>query len=135
MRLTRQTSEQIKIRIQLLQDNIKGQSIVISMEANDVKTVSTNPERVQEISDNCLKNINEVLKIVKPNFKNIYIISIPPDFKVEWQQRIFNYNATLEVKKLINNKIRELTQSENLIVIDTEKLLQNKKNRLLMEFI
>ena len=123
-----QTSEQIKIKTQFLQNSIKGENMVISMGANDVKSASTNPERIQEISDNCMRNINEVLKIVKPKFKNIYIITIPPDFNVGWQQKMFNYNSTLESKNLINNNIRKLAKSESLILIDTEKLLKNKES-------
>lgn len=126
--LTGQTSEQIKIKTQLIQDKLKGDNIVLSIGANDVKSVSTNPERIQEITNICFKNIIEVLKIVKPKFKKTYIITIPPDFNVGWQQRIFNYNSTLEAKKLINNKIRLLPKSENLKIIDTEKLFQNKEN-------
>lgn len=126
--LTGQTSGQIKIKTELISNQLKGKNLIISMGANDVKSVATNPERVDQIVNDCIENINEVLKITKPRFKTIYIITVPPDFKAGWQQKIFNYSSTKEAKKEINNKIRQLAKNQNLNLIDTEKIFEGKEN-------
>ena len=98
------------------------------MGANDVKSVATNPERRQEIVNNCIENIEKTVDFLKPNFKEIYIITIPPDFRVGWKQRIFNYQETVQTKAEINLKIIQLAKRKNLLLINTEKAFKNKEN-------
>ena len=121
-----QTSGQILVRSLLMQNQLKGKNLILSIGANDVKSIATNPERKQEIIENCITNIQEIVSVLKPKFEKIYIITIPPDFDVSWQQRLFNYQETVVAKDELNARIKTLAQKNNLVLIDTFTILKGK---------
>ena len=123
-----QTSGQILVRSLLMQNQLKGKNLILSIGANDVKSIATNPERKQEIIENCITNIQEIVSVLKPKFEKIYIITIPPDFDVSWQQRLFNYQETVVAKDELNARIKTLAQKNNLVLIDTFTILKGKDN-------
>ena len=121
-----QTSGQILVRSLLMQNQLKGKNLILSIGANDVKSIATNPERKQEIIENCITNIQEIVSVLKPKFEKIYIITIPPDFDVSWQQRLINYQETVVAKDELNARIKTLAQKNNLVLIDTFTILKGK---------
>ncbi len=123
-----QTSSQIKIRSLILGDKLKGQNLILAIGANDIKSIATNPENSNSIVDNCIDNIQQILTSRKGNFANIYILTVPPDFNVGIQQRLFNYKETFDAKINLNNKIRELAKSNNIKLIDAYKIFEDKNN-------
>jgi lysophospholipase L1-like esterase len=125
-----QTSEQIKLRYQILKSEIKNsKKLIISIGANDVKSIATNPETKDEIIENCLQNIDFVITENKPNFKNIYILTIPPDIKVSFPYNFINYKETYDSKEIINQGIRKLAKKYNLILIDTSEIFKNEDEK------
>ena len=126
--ITGQTSSQIKIRSLILGDKLKGQNLILAIGANDIKSIATNPENSNSIVDNCIDNIQQILTSRKGNFANIYILTVPPDFNVGIQQRLFNYKETFDAKINLNNKIRELAKSNNIKLIDAYKIFEDKNN-------
>lgn len=121
--MTGQTSEQIKIRSTLLKDSLKGENLIISVGANDVKAIATNPENAAEIRIQCLKNLEEIVNQYKQNFNTIYVMTIPPDFSVSVFQKFFNYKKTVQAKDFINKDIRNFCKKNNLKIIDTYLIL------------
>ena len=121
-----QTSGQILVRSLLMQNQLKGKNLILSIGANDVKSIATNPERKQEIIENCITNIQEIVSVLKPKFEKIYIITIPPDFDVSWQQRLFNYQETVVAKDELNARIKTIAKKNNLVLIDTFTILKGK---------
>ena len=126
--ITGQTSSQIKIRSLILGDKLKGQNLILAIGANDIKSIATNPENSNSIVDNCIDNIQQILTSRKGNFANIYVLTVPPDFNVGIQQRLFNYKETFDAKINLNNKIRELAKSNNIKLIDAYKIFEDKNN-------
>lgn len=121
-----QTSGQILIRTLLMQNQLKGKNLILSIGANDVKSIATNPERKEEIIENCISRIQEIVTVLKPKFEKIYIITIPPDFNVNWQQRLFNYQETADAKDKLNVQIKTLAKKNNIELIDTFTILKGK---------
>ncbi|MBL7882300.1 MAG: hypothetical protein JNN23_20875, partial [Chryseobacterium gambrini] len=79
--MTGQTSEQIKLKYLLLKDEIKsGKKLIISVGANDVKSIATNPENKEEIIKKCIENLQLIISENKNKFDRIYVMTIPPDF-------------------------------------------------------
>lgn len=117
--MTGQTSEQIKLRSTLLKDSLKGENLIISVGANDVKAIATNPEKIAEIQTQCLKNLEEIVHHHKQNFNKIYVMTIPPDFSPSVFQKFFNYKKTVQTKDFINEDIRNFCRKNNLKIIDT----------------
>lgn len=117
--MTGQTSEQIKLRSTLLKDSLKGENLIISVGANDVKAIATNPENAAEIQIQCLKNLEKIVNQHKENFNKIYVMTIPPDFSASVFQEFFNYKETLQTKDFINHDIRNFCKKNNLKIIDT----------------
>ncbi len=124
---TGQTSGQIKIRTELIKDQLKGKNLILSVGANDIKSVSTNPETKDKIVNDCISRTQEMISSLKPRFQKIYIITIPPDFEVGMQQRLFNYQATVDAKNQLNSKIRTLAKQNNIELIDVFTILNGKK--------
>lgn len=124
---TGQTSEQIKNKFQLLKNQIKaGKYLIISMGANDVKSVMTNTETKDIIIKNCLNNIEYLVGENGDKYERIYIMTVPPDFKVSFPYNLINYQETLDAKLKINLGIREISQKNNAFLIDTFKTFENE---------
>ena len=123
-----QTSAQIKIRSILLKDELKGRNLILAIGANDIKSIATNPENSNLIINNCIQNMQEIIMQWKGNFANIYILTVPPDFNVGIQQRLFNYQETCDAKIIVNNRIRNLAKTNNIKLIDTFHIFQDKIN-------
>lgn len=68
-----------------------------------------------------------MISSLKPKFQKIYIITIPPDFEVGMQQKLFNYQATVDAKVQLNAKIRTLAKQNNIELIDVFTILNGKK--------
>lgn len=127
---TGQTSEQIKLKYQILSNEIKnGEKLVVSIGANDVKSITTNPETKNQIINNCLTNINFIISQNKLKFKDIYLMTIPPDFKVSFPYNLINYQDTFESKLKINQGIRNLAKKNNIHLIDVYEIFKNKNSK------
>ncbi len=131
--MTGQTSEQIKIRSTLLKDSLKGENLIISVGANDVKAVATNPENASEIQIQCLKNLEEIVNNHKQNFSRIFVMTIPPDFSSSFFQKLFNYEKTIQTKDFINVDIRNFCKTNNLKIIDTHLIFTEKAKELSLD--
>lgn len=125
--MTGQTSEQIQIRSTLIKDTLKGKNLILSIGANDVKAIATNPENIDEIVFNFQLNVNKIVSNHKDNFNEIYIITIPPDFNPGFQQLLFNYQLTRDAKIMMNNEIRFIAKEKKLRLIDANNLLENNR--------
>lgn len=125
--MTGQTSEQIQIRSTLIKDTLKGKNLILSIGANDVKAIATNPENIDKIAFNFQKNLNKIIANHKKHFNDIYIITIPPDFNPGFQQLLFNYQVTRDAKIMMNNKIRLIAKEKRLRLIDANNLLENNR--------
>lgn len=125
--ITGQTSEQIKNKFQILKNQIKmGNSLIISAGANDVKSVSTNPENDEKIIKNCLGNIQFLVSENKNKFQKIYLLTVPPDFKVSFPYNLINYQKTKDAKSKINDGIREIAKRNNIILLDAYKIFEHE---------
>ena len=125
--MTGQTSEQIQIRSTLIKDTLKGKNLILSIGANDVKAIATNPENIDKIVFNFQENLNKIIANHKKHFNDIYIITIPPDFNPGFQQLLFNYQVTRDAKIMMNNKIRLIAKEKRLRLIDANNLLENNR--------
>ena len=125
--MTGQTSEQIQIRSTLIKDTLKGENLILSIGANDVKAIATNPENIDKIVFNFQENLNKIIANHKKHFNDIYIITIPPDFNPGFQQLLFNYQVTRDAKIMMNNKIRLIAKEKRLRLIDANNLLENNR--------
>lgn len=126
--VTGQTSEQIKSKFQILKNQIhpKIDTLIISMGANDVKSVATNPETKNLIVKNCLENIQYIVKENKERCKVMYLMTIPPDFKVSFPYNFINYDATSSAKTEINAGIRRIAKQNRIKLIDTFEIFKNE---------
>lgn len=125
--MTGQTSEQIQIRSTLIKDTLKGKNLILSIGANDVKAIATNPENIDKIVFNFQENLNKIIANHKKHFNDIYIITIPPDFNPGFQQLLFNYQVTRDAKIMMNNKIRLIAKEKRLRLINANNLLENNR--------
>ena len=127
-----QTSEQIKLRYLLQKKQIRPASVLImSVGANDVKAVSTNPETAETIADNCIKNIEFLVNDNRSTLKKIILLTIPPDFEVNFPYSFMNYEKTKKVKEKINASIRKLSDNSSVFVMDSEELFKHKNLKTL----
>lgn len=125
--MTGQTSEQIQIRSTLIKDTLKGKNLILSIGANDVKAIATNPENFDKIVFNFQENLNKIIANHKRRFNDIYIITIPPDFNPGFQQLLFSYQVTRDAKIMMNNEIRLIAKEKRLRLIDANNLLENNR--------
>lgn len=125
--MTGQTSEQIQIRSTLIKDTLKGENLILSIGANDVKAIATNPENLDKIIFDFQENLNKIITNHKKKFNNIYIITIPPDFNPGFQQLLFNYETTRNAKIMMNNEIRLIAKEGKLRLIYANDLLENNR--------
>lgn len=123
-----QTSSQIKWRSKLFKP-VKAKYLILSIGTNDARSVATNPERRNVIVNNCLQNISGIILDLKPYYQDIYIVNIPPDFKVKFPFMFLNYNETLLAKQEINKGIEKLSRELGVKIIDSNKLLKGKSGK------
>lgn len=125
--ITGQTSQQIKYRYDLIKNQIKGgESLILSIGANDIKSIATNPTEKEDIVNRCVTSIQYLIADNKDKFKNIYIITIPPDFDVSFPFQWIYYQETVDAKTMLNAKIRKLAEENQLILIDAYQVFKNK---------
>ncbi|PVV55744.1 hypothetical protein DD829_13340 [Chryseobacterium sp. HMWF035] len=125
--MTGQTSEQIKLKYLLLKDEIKsGKKLIISVGANDVKSIATNPGNKEEIIKKCVENLQLIISENKNKFDRIYVITIPPDFQVSFPYNFINYEDTFTSKLKINEEIRKTALKNKIGLIDTYEIFKNK---------
>lgn len=125
--ITGQTSEQIKLKYLLLKNEIKsGQKLIISIGANDVKSIATNPEKKEEIIKKCIENLQLIISENKTKFDRIYVMTVPPDFNVSFPYNFINYEDTFTSKLKINDEIRKLALKNKIVLIDTYEIFKNK---------
>ncbi len=125
--MTGQTSEQIKLKYLLLKNEIKsGQKLIISVGANDVKSIATNPEKKEEIIKKCIENLQLIISENKNKFDRIYVMTVPPDFHVSFPYNFINYEDTFTSKLKINDEIRKLALKNKIVLIDTYEIFKNK---------
>jgi lysophospholipase L1-like esterase len=123
-----QTSSQIKWRTTLFKP-VKAKYLILSAGTNDARSVATNPDKRSEIVNNCINNISQIIKEAKPYYQDIYIINIPPDFKVSFPFMFINYDETLLAKREINSGIDKLSKEFGVKVVDSNKLLKGKSGK------
>lgn len=125
--VTGQTSEQAKNKFEILKIQIKGgKYLIISVGANDVKSIATNPDTSEIIVKNCLNNIEFLVDENKDIYQKIYLLTVPPDFNVSFPYNLINYQKTYDSKSKINKGIREIAQKNNVFLIDAFKIFEKE---------
>ncbi len=123
-----QTSSQIFLRSELMKGKLVGRNLILSVGANDVKCIATNPDNANKIIDDCITNIQKIINNHKKSFVKIYIITIPPDFSPSLQAKVFNYEKTVAAKNILNKKIIDVSNKNSVVLIDAFNILSKKMN-------
>ena len=119
-----QTSVQISHRSLAYRDSLKGKLLIIIGGGNDIKSLSTNPGRKDEIVRNCLAALESTVNNHLPSFESIVLVTVPPVFRMPWKYRILHSPIIDEAHKQINNGIRLLAKRKNIILLDAYAILE-----------
>lgn len=122
--LPSQTSVQISHRSLAYRDLLKGKLLIIIGGGNDIKSVSTNPGRKDEIVRNCLTALESIVDNHLPSFESIALVTIPPAFRIPWKYRTLHSPAIDQAHSQINTGIRQLAKQNNLILLDAYSILE-----------
>ena len=105
-------------------DSLKGKLLIIIGGGNDIKSLSTNPGRKDEIVRNCLAALESTVNNHLPSFESIVILTVPPVFRMPWKYRILHSPIIDEAHKQINIGIRLLAKQKNIILLDAYAILE-----------
>jgi lysophospholipase L1-like esterase len=119
-----QTSVQISHRSLAYRDSLKGKLLIIIGGGNDIKSLSTNPGRKDEIVRNCLAALESTVNNHLASFESIVLVTVPPVFRMPWKYRILHSPTIDEAHKQINNGIRLLAKRKNIILLDAYAILE-----------
>jgi lysophospholipase L1-like esterase len=119
-----QTSVQISHRSLAYRDSLKGKLLIIIGGGNDIKSLSTNPGRKDEIVRNCLIALESIVNNHLSSFDSIVLVTVPPVFRMPWKYRILHSPIIDEAHKQINNGIRLLAKRKKIILLDAYAILE-----------
>mgnify|MGYP001179973777 CR=1 FL=1 len=119
-----QTSVQISHRSLACSDSLKGKLLIIIGGGNDIKSVSTNPGRKDEIVRNCLAALESIVNNHLASFESIALVTVPPAFRIPWKYRTLHSPAIDQAHSQINTGIRRLAKQNNLILLDAYAILE-----------
>jgi lysophospholipase L1-like esterase len=119
-----QTSAQVLHRMQIFDTDISAERIIICAGGNDLKILRVLPENSEAIAENTLQNIKEIISAVKNKSSKIYILTIPPIYKVPFYLTPFkSTKALLSSLDAINMRLKTELSGNNITVIDVEKII------------
>ena len=101
-----QTSVQISHRSLTYRDSLKGKLLIIIGGGNDIKSVSTNPGRKDEIVRNCLIALESIVNNHLSSFDSIVLVTVPPVFKPPWKYRTLYSPAIEQVHSQIKHLLK-----------------------------
>jgi lysophospholipase L1-like esterase len=118
-----QTSSQIKLRSDICSNQLFGRTIVVIAGGNDIKSISTNKNRKDQIVNICLKNIKGIINNHKDKFEETFLLTIPPVFKIPLEYRTLHSKEIDEAHVEINNGIRKIAKECNVKLLDCYEIL------------
>ena len=121
-----QTSVQISHRSLAYRDSLKGKLLIIIGGGNDIKSLSTNPGRKDEVVRNCLAALESTVNNHLSSFESIVILTVPPVFKIPWKYRTLHSPLIDQAHSEINTGIRQLAKQYNIILLDASAILDSR---------
>jgi lysophospholipase L1-like esterase len=118
-----QTSSQIRLRSDIYTEKLSGRTLAIVAGGNDIKSISTNKNRKDQIVKNCLNNIRKIVDNHKGKFEEIYLLTIPPVFRLPFEYRTLHSKELDEAHIEINEGIRRIAKESNVQLLDSYEIL------------
>jgi lysophospholipase L1-like esterase len=97
--------------------------LIIIGGGNDIKSVSTNPSRKDEIVKNCLTALESIVNNHFASFESIALVTVPPASRIPWRYRTLHSPAIDQAQSQINTGIRQLAKQYNIILLDAYTIL------------
>ena len=121
-----QTSVQISHRSLAYHDSINGKLLIIIAGGNDIKSISTNPSRKDEIVKNCLIALESIVNNHLSSFDSIVLVTVPPIFRIPWKYKTLHSPSIDQAHSEINTGIRQLAKQYNIILLDASAILDSR---------
>ena len=133
--ISSQTSTQIRLRSKSYKGKIRGDKLIIIAGGNDIRSILTNYDRKEYIVSECMKNIQSIVVNHSNDFTEIYIMTIPPVFKIPMRFRTLYRKEIDECILDLNDKIRRLCKDmEAVKLLDSFSILNTRKAREKLTF-
>jgi lysophospholipase L1-like esterase len=121
-----QTSAQIRLRSDSYRDSLSGRRLIVFAGGNDIKSVSTNLARKDEIVRNCLSSLDAIVSNHKGHFDEIVLVTVPPAFSIPFGYRLLYCRTIADAHLEINQGIRDIAAKRGVRLIDAYQILQPK---------
>jgi lysophospholipase L1-like esterase len=121
-----ETTAQLKLRIE--EDVIAHSPDIVVIQAgiNDLTTIGLAPEKSEEIKLQLEQNMQEMINILLDNDAKVILTTIIPPAEPSLVRRIIWDSSIDDAVTEINQRLRESYSSEDVLVVDIYKALQNE---------
>lgn len=120
-----QTSVQVRLRADRYREHLSGQCLVVIAGGNDLKSITTNLSRTDEIVDNCVGSIAAIVADYEDAFDQIVVVTVPPVFRLPFTYRVLHRPELNQAHLDMNQGIRRVARSSGVVLLDAYEVLSH----------